>query len=107
LVLLHVRCNDGSLYTGIAKDVAEGVKRHNWGIGPGFTAKRRPVGLVWSERCDCSRAARAREKKIKGWSRSRKLALIDRNREGQPLVLRVGRVDPSNLRLAGSQGKGE
>jgi predicted GIY-YIG superfamily endonuclease len=102
-----VRCKDGSLYVGIAKDVGKRIKRHNWGVGPGFTAERRPVELVWNERCGCSEAARAREKQIKGWSRSRKLALIDKNGEGQPLALRVGRVNPSNLRLAGSQGKGE
>jgi len=41
-----VRCRDGSLYVGIATDVNERVKRHNWGVGPAFTAKRRPVSLV-------------------------------------------------------------
>ncbi|HXU19193.1 MAG TPA: GIY-YIG nuclease family protein [Verrucomicrobiae bacterium] len=100
-----VRCNDGSLYVGIARDVAERVKRHNWGVGPGFTAKRRPVGLVWSERCDGSKVARAREKEIKGWSRSRKLALIEKNGEGQPVALRMGRVNPSSLRTAGKPFK--
>ena len=61
-----VRCSDGALYVGIATDVAERVKRHNWGVGPEFTAKRRPVELIWSER----------EREIKGWSRKKKLALV-------------------------------
>ena len=63
------------MYVGIATDVAERVKRHNWGVGPRFTAQRRPVQLIWSERCGSSSSARAREKEIKGWSREKKLAL--------------------------------
>jgi len=70
-----VICRDGSLYVGIATDPEKRVKRHNWGVGPAFTARRRPVKLIWSERCGTSAAARRREKEIKGWSRARKLAL--------------------------------
>ncbi|MHB8756182.1 MAG: GIY-YIG nuclease family protein [Candidatus Acidiferrales bacterium] len=70
-----LKCCDGSLYVGIANDVAERAKRHNWGVGPTFTAKRRPVELLWTECCGSAQAARRREKDIKGWSRSRKLAL--------------------------------
>src|SRR5260370_1081331 len=71
-----VKCRDGSFYVGIANDVEERVKRHNWGVGPGYTAKRRPVQLVWSERCGSSGAARRREKEIKSWSRAKKLKLV-------------------------------
>jgi putative endonuclease len=71
-----VQCSDDSLYVGIAMDVEERVKRHNWGVGPAFTAGRRPVKLIWSEFCGSSKTARAREKEIKGWSRSRKLGLL-------------------------------
>jgi predicted GIY-YIG superfamily endonuclease len=71
-----VRCSDGSLYVGIAADVTERVKRHNWGAGPGFTAKRRPVQLIWSECCGSAEVARRREKEIKGWSRDKKLSLL-------------------------------
>jgi predicted GIY-YIG superfamily endonuclease len=71
-----VRCKDGSLYVGIATDPDERVKRHNWGVGPTFTAKRRPVKLVWTERCGSAEVARSREKEIKGWSRSKKLTLV-------------------------------
>jgi predicted GIY-YIG superfamily endonuclease len=71
-----VRCKDDSLYVGIASDVDERVKRHNWGVGPAFTANRRLVELVWSECCGSSETARRREKEIKGWGRERKLRLI-------------------------------
>ena len=73
-----VRCKDDSLYIGIAKDPDERIKRHNWGVGPGFTEKRRPVTLIWSQCCGSSEAARQREKEIKGWSRRKKLELVDR-----------------------------
>jgi predicted GIY-YIG superfamily endonuclease len=73
-----VRCKDASFYVGIAIDVEDRVKRHNWGIGPQYTARRRPVELVWSERCGGAGAARAREKEIKGWSREKKIELVRR-----------------------------
>ena len=73
-----VRCRDGSFYVGIANDVEERVKRHNWGVGPKYTAKRRPVELVWSECCGTSEAARELEKEIKSWSRVKKLKLVAR-----------------------------
>ena len=81
-----VRCRDASFYVGIANDVEERVKRHNWGVGPGYTAKRRPVQLVWMECCSDAKAARSREKEVKGWSRDKKFELVrkwDRERGGQ------------------------
>jgi predicted GIY-YIG superfamily endonuclease len=71
-----VRWKDDSLYVVIAGDVDERVKRHNLGVGPDFTARRRPVELVWSEHCGSSKSARQREKEIKGWGREKKLRLI-------------------------------
>ena len=78
-----VRCRDESLYAGIATDVLERVKRHNWGVGPEFTAKRRPVKLIWSERQEGAQAARWREREIKGWSRKKKLKLVA-GAQGEP-----------------------
>ena len=43
-----VKCNDGSLYTGYAKDVAR-VAKHNDGKGAKYTKIRRPVELVYQE----------------------------------------------------------
>jgi putative endonuclease len=80
-----VRCKDDSLYIGIAKNPDERVKRHNWGVGPVFAAKRRPVELIWSERCGSSAVARRREKEIKSWTRQKKLELLDAARpQGKP-----------------------
>jgi putative endonuclease len=47
--LYVVACNDGTLYTGICKDVARRLSEHNAGRGARYTASRRPVLLraVW------------------------------------------------------------
>jgi putative endonuclease len=71
-----VRCRDGSFYVGIATDLDERVKEHNWGVAATFTAKRRPVTLVWFEKCESQEVARRREAAIKKWSRTKKLQLI-------------------------------
>jgi len=63
---------------GIAKDVAERIKKHNWGVGVAFTATRRPVPLVWKKEYSSAKQARLREKELKGWRRKKKLELIER-----------------------------
>jgi predicted GIY-YIG superfamily endonuclease len=99
-----VRCRDGSFYVGIANDVKERVKRHNWGVGPEYTAKRRPVQLVWDERCGDSRAARELEKEIKSWSRVKKLKLVARWQTQQALQDGTGNTPRPASR---ARGKGE
>ena len=91
-----VQCKDGSFYVGIANDVEERVRRHNWGVGPGYTAQRKPVELVWSKRYVNAETARKREKEIKGWSRTKKLELIAEVRRQNEIAGR-----PDGGRLAG------
>ena len=45
-----LRCRDGSFYVGITHDVKLRLAKHNQGQAPLYTARRRPVRLVWSER---------------------------------------------------------
>lgn len=71
-----LRCADGSLYTGIAKDVAARVATHNLGRGAKYTKARRPVCMIWSEPADCRSTASKREYAIKQLRRSQKLALV-------------------------------
>ena len=61
---------------GMTNDLEERVKEHNWGTKSEFTAKRRPVELVWSEEFGSQEEAHRREIEIKGWSRKKKLELI-------------------------------
>lgn len=74
-----LRCADGSLYTGIAKDVGARVVTHNSGRGAKYTKVRRPVTMVWSEPAACRSTASKREYAIKQLRRVDKLALIKSN----------------------------
>ena len=71
-----VRCRDGSFYVGVATDVGKRVKEHNWGVGAKFTSTRRPVELIWWQEFPNQKAARGRERELKGWRREKKLKLL-------------------------------
>jgi putative endonuclease len=72
-----LRCADGAYYTGLTKQPIEArLWEHNEGVYDGFTKKRRPVQLVFSETYDRFLDTIARERQIKGWSRAKKEALI-------------------------------
>ena len=88
-----LRCGDGAYYIGVATDVEERVKEHNWGVGANFTSKRRPVTLVWWEKRPNQASARKREKEIKGWKREKKEGLIRQQAAG---------TNPSPAQNAGS-----
>jgi putative endonuclease len=70
-------CADGSYYTGVTRrSVEERVSEHALGITPGYTLRRRPVKLVFSEHYEEIVDAIAAERRIKGWSRAKKEAYI-------------------------------
>ena len=71
-----VKCNDGSLYTGYAKNVEQRVAKNNNGQGAKYTKIRRPVKLVYQETFDNKSDALKREYEIKTYSRAKKLKLI-------------------------------
>lgn len=71
-----VRCKDGSLYTGYAKDIEQRIAKHNSGQGAKYTKIRRPVELVYQEVFDTKSEAMKREYEIKTFSRQKKLQLI-------------------------------
>jgi putative endonuclease len=71
-----VRCADGSLYTGIAKDVTARVGEHNAGAGAKYTRSRVPVELVYAEEASDRSAAQRREAALKKLDANEKRALI-------------------------------
>jgi putative endonuclease len=73
-----LRCSDGSFYIGTATgaDLSPRIAQHQSGALGGYTAMRRPVELVWSEYFERITDAIAIERKLKGWSRAKKEALI-------------------------------
>ena len=67
-----------TLYTGVTNDLTRRMAEHRDGLVPGFTVKYRIHRLVHVEVIPNIRAAIAREKQVKGWLRSKKIALIER-----------------------------
>jgi putative endonuclease len=79
-----VRCRDGSLYAGYARDPRARLRLHNSGRGAKYTRGRRPVRLVYSEACTTRSDALRREYELKQWPRARKQALIRGILSGDP-----------------------
>jgi len=71
-----IRCSDDSLYSGITNDLKHRVKEHNSGKGAKYTLNRRPVVLVYSEKCAGISEARKREAQVKKWSKKNKERLV-------------------------------
>jgi len=72
-----VRCQDGTFYCGIAKDLARRLAEHNSADkGAKYTRGRRPVELVYTEQAAARAQATQREGQIKRMARTQKLALI-------------------------------
>jgi len=67
----------GTLYIGVTNDIARRTYEHKHGLVAGFTSKYKVNRLVYVEEFDAPDAAIAREKQLKGWSRQRKIALIE------------------------------
>lgn len=70
-------CSDGRFYVGHTSDHEQRIARHNQGRGALFTAVRRPISLVYSERFESENNALSRELQIKRWTHAKKRALID------------------------------
>ena len=71
-----LRCRDGSLYTGIAKDVRARVKQHSEGRGATYTRTRLPVKLLYQQEGLTRSKALIREAQIKAMPRSKKEEII-------------------------------
>lgn len=71
-----LRCADGSLYTGIAKDVNRRCQQHNAGTASRYTRCRLPVKVVYQEPQSDRSSALKREAAIKAMPRKAKLSMI-------------------------------
>ncbi len=71
-------CSDGTYYTGVTSNLWARVQKHESGFYPKcYTAKRRPLSLVFYAEFTSISIAIEMEKKIKKWSKAKKKALID------------------------------
>ena len=71
-----LRCADGSLYTGIAKDVARRLAEHAAGRASRYTRVRLPVALAWSRRVRTWSRVLKEEYRIKRLPRAAKLEIV-------------------------------
>ena len=72
-----LRCADGTLYTGIALDLAQRLRAHAQGRGAKYTRGRGPHEVVLQETHASKSDALKRERAIKKLSRAQKLALAE------------------------------
>jgi predicted GIY-YIG superfamily endonuclease len=72
-----LQCADNSYYVGHTEDLEYRIAQRHAGTFPTcYTYKRRPVQLVWSQDFGTRVEALEAERRIKGWSRAKKQALI-------------------------------
>ena len=76
-----LECSDGSFYTGSTINLEKRLFEHKNGKGARHTKTRLPVSLVYVEEFLQIHQAFYREKQIQGWSRVKKIALIQKNYE--------------------------
>jgi predicted GIY-YIG superfamily endonuclease len=83
-----LECCDGSYYVGSTKDLQARLTQHAIGLGAAYTRRRLPVRLVWSLQLDRVEDVFALEKRIHGWSRAKRQALIEGRFEDLPALSR-------------------
>lgn len=72
-----LECSDSTLYTGITNNLEKRVEDHNSGFGAKYTRVRTPVKLVYYEKYNNRSEASKREYIVKGFSRAKKLMLVE------------------------------
>ena len=85
-----LECADGSLYVGSTTDLERRVSEHNLGLGAAYTRlrRRRPVRLAWAGEFARVDDAFLFEKQVQGWSRAKRMALIEWRFEDLPELAR-------------------
>ena len=83
-----LECADGSYYVGSTKDLEHRLLEHQDGRGARYTTRRLPVKLVYFEEYNHVAEAFEREKQVQNWSRAKREALINGNRETLPAFAR-------------------
>jgi len=98
-----LRCSDGTLYTGIARDPEARRKVHERGRGARYTRGRAPLRLVFTQTCASHSEALRLEHAIKRLTAARKLALIASGGVARP---RASSRTPTSPRLRSSTRAG-
>jgi predicted GIY-YIG superfamily endonuclease len=91
-----LQCSDQTYYTGHTDDLDTRMHQHGTGFGAAYTAKRRPLQLLWATDCQSRDEAFWLEKQIQGWSRAKKEALMRGDFEALPGLSRSKNSPPPN-----------
>ncbi|MGW4928738.1 GIY-YIG nuclease family protein [Agromyces sp. NPDC004153] len=75
--LYILECIDRTMYVGSTIDLERRIAQHQRGEGSAYTRRRLPVRLIFSMEFDRVEDAFALEKQVQGWSRAKRLALIE------------------------------
>ena len=81
-----LECGDHSFYAGSTVNLEMRLAQHQAGEGCAYTAKRQPVRLVFSEYFGRIDEVFAREKQEQGWSRAKRIALIEGRMDDLPAL---------------------
>jgi predicted GIY-YIG superfamily endonuclease len=77
--LYVLECADGSFYIGHTDNLGQRLTQHDEGKGCLYTSTRRPLKLLHTEGFETRYEALTVERKLKGWSRAKKLAYMAGN----------------------------
>jgi predicted GIY-YIG superfamily endonuclease len=101
-----LRCSDGTYYTGHTDNPDQRMAQHGRGEGSKYTAKRRPLELIWIADFQTRNEAFELERRLHGWSRAKKEALMRGDFEALP-GLAMNRQAREAQALALRQAQGE
>jgi putative endonuclease len=99
-----LRCADGSFYVGSARNLDARMTQHALGTDGSYTAERRPLELVWAHESERIDEAYVLERKIKGWRREKRIALMEGRFADLPGLSRSG---PHRGRRPSTSSEGE
>ena len=92
-----LKCSDRSFYVGSTWDLERRFGQHQSGDGAEYTKRRLPVELVFAQSFDRIEDAYVMEKRVQGWSRAKRPALIDGRYNDLPRLKLTRSVNPTNL----------
>ncbi|MCK5441395.1 MAG: GIY-YIG nuclease family protein [Maribacter sp.] len=82
-----VKCSDDYIYMGLTNNLERRIKEHNFGLNDNsYTSKRRPVNLIFHQEFMQFVQAEYFEKKLKKWSKKKKLALANGDFDLLPIL---------------------
>src|SRR6476469_9675870 len=99
-----LECCDGTYYTGHTDNLDQRMAQHGRGEGAKYTARRLPLKLVWTADFQTRTEAFELERRLHGWSRAKKEALMRGDFEALPGLSR-NRQDTAALTLRQAQGE--